>query len=68
MIAFNHRYQGSTDLRANGEDVRRIAITDPKLALEHELQGLINKGALGFQTRKDRARIWELSEKLKGVN
>jgi hypothetical protein len=36
---------------------RLIAKTNPMLALDCELQGLINKGALGFQTRRDRLRI-----------
>jgi hypothetical protein len=36
---------------------RLIALTNPMLALECELQGLVNKGAAGFQTRQDRLRI-----------
>jgi hypothetical protein len=41
-----------------GRDYNRlIAEQNPMLALECELQGLVNKGALGFQTRRDKLRI-----------
>ena len=51
-----------------GRDYNRlIAASNPRLALECELQGLINKGALGFQTRQDRLRIEAIQRQMQEI-